>query len=128
MRTHYFASHFRSCPFCGKTRRAGYIYACPECSGFLPELKRHLEGLLKYLEHTGYSLSSHLTRTHLYMCLRVGVLGFIHSIDSWLSLEDIHASSLPIEEILSGEICRMCKQLVGPTEHIPSQAILPLAR
>lgn len=113
MKKRYFDTHFKSCPFCGKTRRAGYIVACPECLGFLAELNRHLEGLGNYMERNGYTFRSRITGTNLYLCLRVCVKGYVHTIDSWMTINDIKTSVLPIEEILTTEVCNMCKRLVG---------------
>lgn len=112
-RISYFKKHYRECPLCGKTRRAGYIVACPKCHEFLYELKLHIQGLRAYMEKNGYSLGCHIHGTTMNLSIKICVKGYVHSISSNISLNDLKDCVLPLEEILTKEICGMCERLVG---------------
>ena len=109
----YFDRHYRKCPLCGKTRRAGYIVACPKCREFLSELELHIQGLRAYMEKEGYSLRCRIHNTRMNLSIQICVKGYYYSVNHDLSLLDLKASSIPMEEILSREICRMCEELIG---------------
>lgn len=111
-KSHFYQIH-RECPLCGKTRRAGYIVACPKCREFLSELEMHIEGLRAYMEKQGYSLRCPIHSTWMNLSIQICVKGYYYSVDHTLSLLDLKASNIPMEEILSREICRMCEELIG---------------
>lgn len=109
----YFDRHHKECPFCGKTRRKGYIKACPKCCEFLSEMNLHIKGLQAYMEKEGYSLWPRIQGTTLILSIQVCVKGYVHTVSHNMSLLDIKNCLLPIEETLSKEICYMCRELVG---------------
>ena len=87
--------------------------ACPECNEFLSELELHIQGLRAYMEKNGYSLRCHIRNTQMNLSIQICVKGYYYSVNHVLSLLDLKASSIPMEEILSREICCMCEELIG---------------
>jgi len=100
----------RECPFCHKTRRAGYIFGCPDCYIYR-EIAFQLRGLSEYMAKQGISLKWDMSNKN--VAIQTTVLttnGLQYTATDTLTVKEIkeHTRTKPLEELFAKVIANQC--------------------
>ena len=103
-------AYYRKCQFCGKTRRAGYIFGCPNCYIYR-EIAFQLRGLSEYMAKQGISLKWDMSNKN--VAIQTTVLttnGLQYTATDTLTVKEIkeHTQTKPLEELFAKVIANQC--------------------
>ena len=101
-------AYYRKCQFCGKTRRAGYIFSCPECYIYR-EIVFHLRGLSDYMNKQGVELHWDLSATNVAIQTSMwSSNGFRYTATDTIPIAEIKLSTIPLDELFAKVVANQC--------------------